>query len=214
MLLLLTSHTLQSSYRDFLSDESTLLGQRQHQKEPTSHRYPTAKASNSSSRLSPLHEDLCRQTLLYCQKKEQREEWWSHVRGPGQSHVLELPTHPMLVQQTGLKKHNCRRLCSVRGSWTRWALRVPSNSNKSMILLLSAAQSISHQNVSGALWRTALWAHKYLHGTAHLVHQSRRDIQGRCSPVSHLTSVPEVGEAHFVPVAPGPASLPPHAHPS
>jgi len=29
---------------------------------------------------------------------------------------------------------SCRCLCSLQGSWTRWSLRVPSNSNNSMIL--------------------------------------------------------------------------------
>jgi len=152
-------------------------------------------------------------------KKEQREEWWSHVRGPGQSHVLQLPTQPMLVQQTGLKQHSCRCPCSVQGSWTRWPLRVPSNSNKSMILLLSAewvpTQSISHWNVhdSGAVCRTALQAN-----TPMVLHTSCTRAggtsRGDVLSVSHLTFVPETGKAHFVPTAPGPACLPPHAHPS
>jgi len=31
---------------------------------------------------------------------------------------------------------NCRYLCSLQGSWTRWPLRVPSYSNNSAILFL------------------------------------------------------------------------------
>lgn len=68
-----TCRSLQSSYRDFLWDESTLLGQRQRRKEPTFHTYPTATVNSSFSRLSPLHGDLCRQTLPYCQKKQNPE---------------------------------------------------------------------------------------------------------------------------------------------
>jgi len=99
-----TCRSLQSSYRDFLSDESTLLGQRQHQKELTFHTYPMARANSSFSMLSHLHGDLCRQTLPYWKKKPRESNHEAMPETLGHPMCLIKPRTPR--RATGLKQHN------------------------------------------------------------------------------------------------------------
>ena len=48
--------------------------------------------------------------------------------------ALSLETFKVRLDQALSTWWSCRCPCSLQGSWTRWSLRVPSNSKESMIL--------------------------------------------------------------------------------